>query len=113
LKREFRPIDQYGESYLSSSEYPSDIKQLEQQNNYGSLILAIGEGVDSHLGCTQLQKQCLKMNYITAIPFFEFIDNGIEDALQWLYPNGFNHDPDFLSSAILAATNKQVLLSKS
>jgi hypothetical protein len=47
------------------------------------------------------------MNYITAIPFFEFIDNGIEDALQRLYPNGFNHDPNFLSSAILAATNKQ------
>jgi hypothetical protein len=46
FEKRIQTNNQYGENYLSSSEYPSDIKQLEQQNNYGSLILAIGGGVE-------------------------------------------------------------------
>jgi SOS response regulatory protein OraA/RecX len=32
----------------------------------------------------------------------------IKDAIKWLYPHGFNNDQEFLSSAILSATNRQV-----
>jgi hypothetical protein len=110
-KRIESSITQFGGSYLSSSEYSFDLKQLEEQNKYGALILAIGEGADYHLNCDLVyceKKSFLKMYRLSSIPFFEFTDNGMRDALTWLYPNGFNYNSDFLSSAILAATNQQV-----
>jgi SOS response regulatory protein OraA/RecX len=32
----------------------------------------------------------------------------VKDAIKWLYPHGFNNDQEFLSSAIISATNRQV-----
>jgi energy-coupling factor transporter ATP-binding protein EcfA2 len=104
-------IISFGDTYLSSREYSSDLEQLRQQNKYGSLILAIGDGVDYHLDCDQVykeKKQGLLMYRLTALPFFQLTEIGMRDGLQWLYPQGFSNDPDFVSSAILAATNQQV-----
>jgi ATP-dependent exoDNAse (exonuclease V) alpha subunit len=75
------------------------------------MILTIGEGLHNHSDCDLLyedDKTWLQMYRIQTIPYYELTDDGVRHALQWLYPNGFSNDQQFLSSAILAATNKQV-----
>jgi ATP-dependent DNA helicase PIF1 len=104
-------ILQHGNLYLSSSEYQTDLEDLNLQNNYGSLILNIGEGLDEHHDCDLLyedEERSLRLYRVKTIPSYEMSDEGVYNSLRWLYPNGFSHDEQFLSSVILAATNQQV-----
>jgi hypothetical protein len=83
-------------------------RQLNNQTNYGEMILSIGEGRGDHEDACVMHdcaQTGLQIYRIDSIP--HYIETNIEDALHFLYPTGFNMSK-MIKCSILAATNEQV-----
>jgi hypothetical protein len=83
-------------------------QQLTNQTNYGEMILSIGEGRGDHEDACVMHdcdQSGLQVYRIDSIPYY--IETSVENALQFLYPTGFNMSA-MIKCSILAATNEQV-----
>ena len=82
---------------------PNFIKQKE----YADSILAIGEG-RNHNHAIILNTDSTGSIFKVGLPMMKyFLDDQIEFALSWLYPNGFNIH-DMQKTCILSSTNSSV-----
>ena len=91
------------------SALPIDDQQTRlRQQAFGESILAIGEGRD-HQHATILDRFPENSSLMkVGLPFVEyFLDDQIEEALKWLYPNGFVEE-EMISKCILSSTNDNV-----
>lgn len=102
-----RRLDENGPRYLYSSEYQEKKTALEKQTSYGEMILTIGEGRGNHddldmLNCNDYD--ATQIYRLQTIPYHLDTDEGMKEALSWLYPDGFNSSTMY-NSCILAALN--------
>jgi hypothetical protein len=83
-------------------------QQLNNQTNYGDMILSIGEARGDHEDAC-VMNDCpdsgLQIYRIDSIP--HYLESRVDDALLFLYPNGFDINR-MIKCSILAATNTQV-----
>ena len=79
----------------------------KRQKEYADSILAIGEGRDDKYSII-LNTDCSGSIMKVGLSMMKyFLDDNVESALSWLYPNGFNID-DMQRTCILASKNDSV-----
>jgi hypothetical protein len=83
-------------------------EQLNNQTNYGEMILSISEGQSNHDDACVMHECADTGSHIYRIDSIpHYIETNIEDALHFLYPTGFDMNR-MIKCFILAATNNQV-----
>jgi hypothetical protein len=100
-------LQENGALYRLSAEYREKQIALDRQTSYGQMILAIGEGRWDHDDVDLLNHNVYDATHIyrlPTIPYFLDTDNGLQDALKWIYPTGFDSSTMY-HSCILAARN--------
>ena len=84
-----------------------DIEIRRKQQSYAESILALGEGRD-HPHATVLDTIENGSYMKVGLPLVHyFLEDGLVDALIWLYPNGYIAD-EMINKCILASTNEVV-----
>jgi hypothetical protein len=106
--RQRREIILHSQDPTLAEEVHQLTEQLNNQTNYGNMILSIGEARgDRRDAC--VMHDCtdtgLQIYRIDSIP--HYIESSIEDALLFLYPTGFDMRR-MIKCSIVAATNAQV-----
>jgi hypothetical protein len=102
-----RRVDENGPRYLYSQEYQEKKTALDKQTSYGKMILTIGEGRANHDDLDMLNRNdydATQIYRLPTIPYHLDTDEGMKEALSWLYPDGFNSSTMY-NSCILAARN--------
>jgi hypothetical protein len=100
-------LNEHGPIFRSSQEYREKTEALIKQTSYGKMILAIGEGRADHEDLDLLNHNdydATQIYRLPTIPFHLDTKEGVEQALAWLYPEGFDSNSMY-SSCILAARN--------
>ena len=102
-----RRVEENDPRYYYSEEYQEKKTALDKQTSYGKMILTIGEGRANHDDLDMLNRNdydATQIYRLSTIPYHLDTDEGMKDALTWLYPDGFNSSTMY-NSCILAALN--------